>query len=160
MKSSAIFLCLIFGTACGQLQREVYVYPKTSDDSALASIAADFTADMAANDIPLRAWPRVINFKTLQNGQVGLCQLQDSFSISEVSVAPEIANNPGMLRAVVYHELAHCALLLLHDPEPGHIFSESLSYSTDWEDGWTEKLDYFVEMIQSGQLRSVWEEET
>lgn len=70
----------------------------------------------------------------LEQGTLGTCKLwETAFIITrrEITIAPDVVRKPMLLRAVLAHELGHCALLLNHvTSDNSHLMSPYLSTDT------------------------------
>jgi hypothetical protein len=107
----------------------------------------EFLDAMAARGVTASS-PALVAFETQRPPFVGVCLSSDAGG--QVYIDPRLATNGPGLRAVLWHELAHCSLDLDHDPEPDHLVSAAVPGDlVAWDAArWAAELDRLAALVR------------
>jgi len=164
-----IILSLLLMTACGSASN--MAEPTVSNEPAPTTGGADVDLQLLEG---IQVWKEDcqryssyncarllesvdrIRVGRLEDGTLGQCNLWTLALIvtrREVVIRPEIAANPAALRAVLAHELGHCALLLNHvTSDASHLMAPYLSVDSTLEARLPAMLQRFYADAQANTL--------
>jgi hypothetical protein len=101
-------------------------------------------AEAFRNDFPnlIEDWPAALVWKDQPSPRIGVCERTKVTRWIEID--PVMKQWPEELKALVWHEMAHCAMNLAHDPEPDHIGSAKIDWFVNWTEVWPAELERLV----------------
>lgn len=77
---------------------------------------------------------------------VGVCHLR--FPIAEIEIREdELNNSPRFIRAIIYHELAHCAYYTMHVEQNNTLISEYIPDFTVLNNQWSKLVAHLFQEI-------------
>jgi hypothetical protein len=77
---------------------------------------------------------------------IGRC-IKWPYKYKEILISPYIINDYWILKAVVYHELAHCLFDLDHSEELGIMFQFQTKTNSYYRDNWKQEFEKFKKYV-------------